>query len=165
MLPVHVVATDLSSGEPVTLSSGSAVQALLATTALPGVFPPVEVGGRQLVDGGVAAATPVRQADALGADLSYVLPSLGRCDPHTVPRGAGALALRALTLLLGHTSAHDVAAARHEVRVLPAPCLDHLNPFDFRNTPDLIEQGRQLAHTWLRHTSVVAPPWAPTRRA
>jgi NTE family protein len=148
-LPAHVVTTDLAGGDPVVLSKGATVQALLATTALPGVFPPVDVGGRLLYDGGIAAATPVLQADALGADISYVLPSLGRCDPESVPRGAVPVALRALSQLLGRASVNAVAVAHHEVRMLPTPNLETVNLFNFGNTPALIEEGERLVRAWL----------------
>lgn len=148
-VPTHVVATDFASGDPVTLSAGPAVSALLATTALPGIFPPVEIDQRQLIDGGIAADTPILQADALGALVSYVLPSIGPSDPDTVPHGAAPVALRALSQLLGRASAGEVAAARHTVHVLPAPSLGSANPFDFRNVRHLIDEGERLVREWL----------------
>jgi NTE family protein len=148
-LPVYVVATDFASGDPVTLSEGSTVTALLATTALPGVFPPVDIDGRHLIDGGIAADTPVLQADALGAKVSYVLPSIGPSDPESVPHGAAPVALRALSQLLGRASAGEVAAANHTVHVLPAPSLGNVNPFDFRNARHLIDEGDRLVRVWL----------------
>ncbi|MBC6456554.1 patatin-like phospholipase family protein [Actinomadura sp. HBU206391] len=149
VLPAHVVATDVASGDPVVLSEGPTVRALLATTALPGVFPPVDVGGTLLYDGGIAAATPVLQTDALGAEVSYVLPSLGQSAPESVPRGAAPVVLRALSQLLGHASLTAIAGAHHEVRMLPAPSLETANLFDFRDTPALIEEGERLVSAWL----------------
>lgn len=151
VVPSHVVATDLACGDAVTLSAGSAVEALLATTALPGVFSPVEISGRLLVDGGIASVTPVLEAEALGAQTSYVLPSLGPCELGSVPRGAAAVALRALSQLLGSASACTVAVARHRVHVLPAPSLGRANLFDFRDTQALIDDGERLVRSWL-HT-------------
>jgi NTE family protein len=161
-LPAHVVATDLAGGDPVVLSQGPTVRALLATTALPGVFPPVDVGGRLLYDGGIAAATPVLQADALGADISYVLPSLGQSPPESVPRGAAPVALRALSQLLGHASVNAVAGAHHEVRMLPAPSLETANLFDFRDTPALIEEGERLVRAWLDDHQAAAGGQGPS---
>ena len=54
-VPFAAVATDIVSGEPVVLRTGDARSALLASSALPGVYPPVRVGGRELVDGGTKA--------------------------------------------------------------------------------------------------------------
>ena len=58
-VPAHVVATDLGSGAAVVLSGGQTGPALLASCAFPGLYPPVEVDGRLLVDGGVSADVPV----------------------------------------------------------------------------------------------------------
>jgi NTE family protein len=73
-VPVRVVATDLKTGHAVILSSGPSVPALLASTAIPGVFPPVRIGRRELVDGGVADMTPIAAAIQEGATQVYVLP-------------------------------------------------------------------------------------------
>src|SRR5262245_17190990 len=58
-IPLHVVATDVVSGAVVLLSSGTAVDAIAASAATPGVFPPVSINGRDLMDGGVVNNTPV----------------------------------------------------------------------------------------------------------
>ncbi len=57
-IPLRVVAADLWSGAAVVLDSGELLPAVQASIALPGVFPPVELNGRQLVDGGVANPLP-----------------------------------------------------------------------------------------------------------
>jgi NTE family protein len=82
-IPVHVVATDLESGSAVVLSTGNAVTALLASSAFPGLYPPVSFGGRHLIDGGVAADVPVLQAEALGASVIYILPAAADVPTHT----------------------------------------------------------------------------------
>ena len=64
-IPLHVVATDIERAEVVVLSRGPALGALLASTAFPGILPPVDIGGRALVDGGVLANVPLLEADAL----------------------------------------------------------------------------------------------------
>jgi predicted acylesterase/phospholipase RssA len=74
-IPLAVVATDLESGEAVILGSGDATTALLASSAIPGIFPPVEMDGRLLVDGAAVADVPLRQALSLGARDLYVLPT------------------------------------------------------------------------------------------
>jgi NTE family protein len=74
-IPLHVVAVDLYSGDEVLLSSGSAIDAVAASAAIPGVFEPVPWEGMELIDGGVANNTPISHALALGADEIYVLPA------------------------------------------------------------------------------------------
>jgi len=141
VIPTHIVATDLAEGQPVVLSEGSAVDALLASSALPGVYPPVVVGDRPLVDGGVAVDVPVRQAEDLGATVTYVLPTVGPTSPSGIPRGAIPVFLHAFSHLFGRAAASELAATRHEVHVLPAPTHSGANPFDFSATDELIEVG------------------------
>lgn len=59
-VPVVLVGTDLQTGEEVHVSAGNLLDAVLASAALPGVFPPVEVDGRLLIDGGLVAGVPLR---------------------------------------------------------------------------------------------------------
>lgn len=69
MTPLALVATDLISASEVTLSSGPLLPAVLATTAFPGLFPPQEMDGYRLVDGGVLNNLPVRQVREMGANI------------------------------------------------------------------------------------------------
>jgi len=68
-LPLIVEGVDLRTGEEVPLSEGPVLDAVMATCAYPGVFPPVEWQGRRLVDGGLLDNLPVDSARALGADI------------------------------------------------------------------------------------------------
>jgi NTE family protein len=69
-IPLQVVAADLWSGEPVVIESGELLPALQASMALPGVFPPVSIDGRELIDGGVANPLPY---DLLTDDCDIVV--------------------------------------------------------------------------------------------
>src|SRR3954449_3957133 len=83
-VPVHVVTTDLISGQPVWWASGDPRQVLVASASLPALFPPVELAGSLHVDGGVACPVPVQRAIDLGGERIWVLDvtggSLGRRD-------------------------------------------------------------------------------------
>ena len=68
-IPYRAVAADIQNGEAVVLGSGDLVLAIRASMSLPGIFEPVEIGGRLLVDGGIAANVPVQAARDLGADV------------------------------------------------------------------------------------------------
>ncbi|TAM45140.1 MAG: hypothetical protein EPN53_15260 [Acidobacteria bacterium] len=68
-LPFRAVATDLDTGEMVVLAQGDLATALRASMAVPGIFAPVEVGGRLLADGGMVRNLPVDVARAMGADI------------------------------------------------------------------------------------------------
>src|SRR4051812_5680621 len=66
-IPFHLVATDVLSGEDVRLSRGDGFDAILASAAIPAVFPLVHIDGRDLIDGGVVNNTRISHAVALGA--------------------------------------------------------------------------------------------------
>jgi NTE family protein len=68
-LPLGIVATDLADGKPVLFRSGDTGLAVRASSAVPAVFQPVLIGGREYVDGGLVAPVPVRFAREMGAEL------------------------------------------------------------------------------------------------
>ena len=97
-IPVHIVATDLASGDAVILSEGPAAQAIIASTAIPAAFAPVQLDRLYLADGAITSCTPVHQAVALGSTRLIVLPTGYACAREAPPQGAVANALHALTL-------------------------------------------------------------------
>jgi len=68
-LPLWIIATNLADGQPIIINKGSLANAIQASIAVPGVFPPVKLGDDYLVDGGVASPTPIAEAIAWGADI------------------------------------------------------------------------------------------------
>lgn len=149
--PVHFVATDLLSGRDVLISEGSVVSGVLASAAIPSVFPPVEIGGRLLVDGALAPHVGVTQAIALGAEVVYLLPTGAPCALAEPPRSAVAMALHALTLLLEQRAIHDVGASAGDVdlRVLPPLCPLAVSPTDFGRAAELISRARRSTVAWI----------------
>lgn len=155
-IPVHVVATEILTGKEIVLSSGDAVSALMASTALPAVFAPVPVDGRPLVDGGVADNTPIRRAVDLDADRIYVMPGGYACALRTPPRSVAGMALHALTLVMQHRLAADVERYERyvELIVLPAPCPLSVQPIDFTHARELIDCSYALSRSWLRRPRI-----------
>jgi NTE family protein len=68
-IPLALKAVDLDSGQEVTLHEGSVLDAMLATSAFPGLFPPLECSGRRLVDGGLLNNLPVDLVRQMGAKI------------------------------------------------------------------------------------------------
>jgi len=150
-IPLHLVAVDLRSGSEVRLSEGAATDAVLASAAIPGVFPAVRFGDRELIDGGVANHTPISHAVELGATTVYVLPT-GDAARRTDTRGRGALAaaLEATGLMTQRRLAADVAdyARQVELIVMPAP-RTAVSPVDFAHADELIEESLVAARVEL----------------
>ncbi|HWL35649.1 MAG TPA: patatin-like phospholipase family protein [Frankiaceae bacterium] len=150
-VPVHLVATDIRSGEEVILSSGDACDAVLASAAIPGIFPSVTIDGRDLVDGGIANNAAVSQAVALGAECVYVLPSGYACALEHAPRTALGSAVQSMALLVEQRLVRDVShfADRADVRVLPPLCPLAVSSADFRHAGALITRARTSTKRWL----------------
>lgn len=143
-VPLHAVATDASTRRPVVLSRGDTVTSLLASSAIPGVFPPIVVDGNELVDGGVAADIPVAPAVGLGASTLYVLPTT---PGDAAPPGRW---WQLLDRLFGqpatpadHGTLHGVT-----VHVLPAP-QPGPNPTSFRDSGRLMAEAYRLTRAHL----------------
>jgi NTE family protein len=152
-LPCHVIATDLLDGSEIVQSAGSAIEALLASAAIPGVFPARRLAGRHAVDGGVANHTPLSAAVELGATRLVVLPTGYSCTLAEPPRSAIGIALHGLNLLIAR---HLVAAIRHyrsivEVIVVPPLCPLGVAPYDFASAPALIDRAQASTEDWLAH--------------
>jgi NTE family protein len=146
-VPLVVVATDLLTGREVSLSSGSAEQAVLASCALPAVFPPVPYGETVLVDGGLANNTAVSEAVRAGASTIYVLPSGYSCALATPPRTPVAAAAHALAILTHQRLVADVAtyADTVDLIVLPPPCPLRVSVVNFGRAPDLMRAAYTTA--------------------
>ncbi len=150
-IPFHVVATDVISGTDVLLSSGDAVDAIAASAAIPGIFPPVNINGRDLMDGGVVNNTPLSHAVALGADRVWVLPTGYSCDLPASPQSALTMVLHALTLTVNHRLAVDVTRFEQEVdlHVIRPLCPVATSGADFSHAATLIERSHATTREWL----------------
>jgi NTE family protein len=159
-IPLHIVATDALSGEQRCLSAGPLVDAVLASTALPGILPPVEWEGRQLFDGGVVENAPIPTAIAHGATTVYVLPTGHACALERLPRNSLSVAMHALTLLVHRQLIADIEAYRDAVDlvVLPPPCPLAVGPGDFSHADELIERSYADASAFLDAGGADAPP-------
>lgn len=68
-MPLGIVATDLNTGQGVLFQRGDTASAVRASSAVPAVFQPVKISGREYVDGGLVSPVPVRYARQMGAEL------------------------------------------------------------------------------------------------
>ena len=155
-IPCHVVATDVLTGAEVILASGSATKALLASAAIPAVFPSVAIDGQFLMDGGVANNTPISTAIRLGATRIIVLPTGTSCALQRPPHGAVAVALHALNLLVMRQLVSDIEhfSTRAELVVLPPLCPVTITAYDFSQTTDLIRRSEAATRLWLKQNGL-----------
>jgi len=150
-VPLHVVAVEVLTGREVLMSEGPAVDAVLASAALPAVFDPVEIDGVAYMDGGVGNNTPISHAVSLDVDQIWVLCAGHACALDEAPGNPLAMALHALSLLLHKQLAVDVERYEPivELRVLPPLCPLTVSPIDFSHSEDLIDRAYEASTRWL----------------
>jgi NTE family protein len=145
------VATDLDSGEPVLMHEGPLIEALLATCAVPGVFPMVRRNARLLADGAYVANVPVRQAIELGAASLVVFDGRPRLASRGELKDVRYSMTAAFAATLKQQYLHDVEYARHMVPVLclPGQSSRHMKGFDFSNVGTTIKEAHEVARNHL----------------
>jgi NTE family protein len=150
--PLRVIATELLSGREAVLDSGDAVTAILASTAIPGVFPPIgHDGGPPLVDGGLADNTAVSVAVEQGADRVIVLPTGYPCALPAVPKSAVAISLQSLGILIQQRLITDMVRmqGRAHIATMPPLCPLRVSPLDFGKAGALIERAYHDSTRWI----------------
>src|SRR3984957_3429226 len=150
-LPVHIVTTDIVTGESVVLSEGSAIEAIVASTSIPGAFAPVPYRGRYLVDGAISANTPIKVAVEKGARRLIILPTGYACASDAPPVGAVDCALHALTLLIARQVVDDLENLPPDIDYFVVPPLCPLvgSPYDFSLASVHIERSIKSTEEWL----------------
>lgn len=147
-LPVtfQCVAASIEQAAEHWFTSGSLVDAVLASAAVPGLLPPVEVAGEHFIDGGIVNSIPVDRAVALGATRIFVM-HVGRVDrPLEPPRRPWEVALVAFEIARRHRFVGDLAALPDsvEVHVMPTgqaapPKYNDLSALRYRGGVDVNE--------------------------
>jgi NTE family protein len=136
-IPLAVVATDLSSGEPVVFTQGNLVDAIRASCAFPGLFEPVEIGTRCLADGGLVAPVPTRAARELGATAVFAI-SVGMHDGH---RGAPTNMFQVVSRAVSAAQKHQLEVWERHADLVLRPDVQSLAWDDFDRAQEAIEAG------------------------
>ena len=150
-LPVHIVTTDIISGDSIVLSEGSTSEAIVASTSIPGAFSPIRYKDYYLADGAISSNTPIQVAVRKGARRLIILPTGHACATQTPPIGAVANALHALTLLIARQLVNELENLGPEIEyyVIPPLCPLVGSPYDFSRTADHIDRAIRSTDAWL----------------
>jgi NTE family protein len=120
-LPFQCVAAGIETASARWFSSGALVPAVMASCAVPGLLPPVEVDGGHYFDGGLVDSIPVGRAVTLGADSVYVL-QVGRIEsPLEVPKRPWEVGLVAFEIARRHRFHEEMSSLPDGVRVHVLP--------------------------------------------
>jgi NTE family protein len=140
-IPFRAVATDLDKAELVVLDRGSLAEAMRATMAIPGVFTPVALEGRLLVDGGTLDNVPADIAKAMGADVVVAVNVSASTDGFVPPTNFFDVLGRAMDTMM----AMGMAKALQSADLVVVPDLRGLPGTDYRRSEDFVERGYQAA--------------------
>jgi NTE family protein len=140
-IPLAVVATDLSSGEPVVFKQGNLVDAIRASCAFPGLFEPVEIGTRCLADGGLVAPVPTHAARLIGA-TTVIGVSVGVHDGH---RGAPTNIFQVVSRAVGAAQKHQLEIWEKHADLVLRPDLQSFAWDDFDRAEEAIQAGAATA--------------------
>jgi len=143
-IPLALVATDLYRRSEVTFTSGPLLPAILASMALPGVYPPISANGSYLVDGGVLNPVPVAQARELGAGVVIGVRLTGRrTSPReqldTRPSRPFAIETISRVMEIMHNRISEMSNVQADITV--EICIEGGGIRDFRRGEPIIEQG------------------------
>jgi NTE family protein len=165
-LPVtfECVAACIETASERWFSSGPLIDAVLASSAVPGILPPVEIGGEHFLDGGIVNSIPVSRALALGARTIYVL-QVGRVDrPLEPPRWPWEVALVAFEIARRHRFLGDLADLPDDIdlHVMPTgqvdpPRYSDLSQFRYRdrsNVREHVSRAYEASTRYLHESSL-----------
>jgi NTE family protein len=132
-VPFQCVAASIERAAEHWFSDGPLVDAILASAAVPGLLPPVEIGGEHFVDGGIVNSIPVERAVQLGATELYIM-QVGRIErPLQPPRNLLQVATVSFEIARRHRFAREMAS-------LPSGVVSHVLPTGHEgNGPDTVQ--------------------------
>lgn len=143
-IPFRAIATDLVSGNKVVLSNGDLAKAMLASMSVPGLFPPVEINGLILVDGGVVNNLPMETAKELGADLLIIV-DVGSPMLSAEEITDFEAVLGQLTNIYIQKNVEESLAKRTENDILISPDMMGIETADYDKMQEAVLMGEQAA--------------------
>ncbi len=145
-IPLYITATDLETGRKHVFHEGPVSQAVLASSAIPGVFSPVEIDGRSYVDGGVIANLDLDTAVELGAKDILAI-DLSHCFEQPEPASVMDVITRTVDIVLRDRVEQDIGRLGEDNRItLVQPRIDRGPAVgDLNQVSQLLEQGEAFA--------------------
>jgi NTE family protein len=140
VIPLGIVATDLSDGAPILFRSGDTGTAVRASSAVPTIFQSVKIGSRDYVDGGLVAPVPVRFARQMGAELII---AVDISSPPDEKPGSDAIRMLLQTLSIMGRSINNFEL--RDADVVLRPKLEGIGSADFTARRRAIQAGREVA--------------------
>ncbi len=136
-VPLGIVATELASGQGVLFQRGDAATAVRASSAVPSVFQPVNINGREYVDGGLVSPVPVRYARQMGAELVIAV-DISAAPESNPSQSPLQILLQTFAIMGKSINSYELK----EADLLVRPALAGMKGADFASKRKTIEAGR-----------------------
>ncbi len=137
-MPLGILATDLQSGQGVLFERGDIATAVRASSAVPGLFQPVSITGREYVDGGLVAPVPVRQARQMGAELVIAV-DISQQPEANAPGDVFQILLQTFSIMSKSINSLELLGSN---LVVVRPALNGVSGADFAARNRAIQAGR-----------------------
>lgn len=151
-VPLRITATDFLEGRSVVFDSGPVIEAVLASTALPGIFPPHKIDGRCYLDGAISDQLPIKVALEAGAHTIYVM-AVSAPNPPEDQSSALAILRHSLTILLFpriRLDALDLPNDHEKVRIIQVPSVaTQVSLWDMSRHGELIDAAYEATKEFL----------------
>jgi NTE family protein len=167
-VPFECVATDVKDVREVWFNSGRLVDAILASSAMPALYPSVKINGSRYLDGAIVNDVPMSRAVELGASTLYVLQVGSFSRPRGEPKRPLDVAVQAYWIARHHRFKRDLDAMPQEVdlHMLPHGQPPVMRYNDFTRAPELIQAAYEASTDYLEGRGVsVNDPVVPTSAA
>ncbi len=140
LIPLAIMTADIGTGEKVVLRMGEVAPAVMASNAVPGIYRPISIDGRMLVDGGIVEDVPISPLRPMGAEI-VVAVNLSAEREYRTPSDIIDILLNAFDIAIDEDTKVQVRAAD----VLIEPKLSHFRRMDVSQIDDLIAEGYRAA--------------------
>ncbi|HUI45671.1 MAG TPA: patatin-like phospholipase family protein, partial [Nitrospirota bacterium] len=135
-IPLAIMTVDIGTGEKVVLRKGEVAPAVMASNAVPGIYRPIFIDGRMLVDGGIAEDVPISPLKPMGADV-VVAVNLSAERRYSTPNDIIDIILNAIDIAIDENTKVQVRQAD----VLIEPQLSHFPRMEVKKVDELIAEG------------------------
>jgi NTE family protein len=144
-IPVAMIATDISNGKKIVLKEGNVATSVMASTCIPGVFVPVEIKDKLLVDGAIVENVPITPVREMGADFIIGVDLIAN-HSHKKPKNIVEVLINSFDFIIMTAS----KLQSEEADILIKPDLSSFNIVETDQTADLIEKGYLEAKSILK---------------
>lgn len=143
-IPYHCVAVDMISQSLVEFSEGSVLDAVVASSSIPSLFPPLEKNGMRLIDGGILERVPAVQVKNMGADVVIAVDVLGWRECREEMPGALGVLLETIDLMDNYRTKNRRKENQEIIDFWLEPELGNISQYSFKNFDFAMEKGYEI---------------------